>query len=81
MADWRNGKRKGLGFKMTKIIILGGIKYHVYQNKDKRIRAYYVDKDGKYIVRLFPRILMEDKLGYPLKPDEDAHYKYHYQVT
>ena len=57
MADWRNGKRKGLGFKMMKTIILG------------------------YIVRLFPRILMEDKLGYPLKPDEDAHYKYHYQVT
>lgn len=34
-----------------------------------------------YIVRLFPRILMEENLGYPLKPDEDAHYKYHYQVT
>lgn len=33
------------------------------------------------IVRLFPRILMEENLGYPLKPDEDAHYKYHYQVT
>ena len=74
MADWRNGKRKRLGFKMTKIIILGGIKYHVYQNKDKRIRAYYVDKDGKYIVRSFPRILMEEKLGYPLKPDEDVHH-------
>lgn len=24
-----------------------------------------------YIVRLFPRILMEENLGYPLKPDED----------
>lgn len=34
-----------------------------------------------YIIRLLPRILMEDKLGYPLKPDEDAHYKYHYQVS
>ena len=34
-----------------------------------------------YIVRLFPRILMEENLGYPLKPDEDAYYKYHYQVT
>lgn len=56
MADWRNGKRKGLGFKNKKIIL-------------------------GYIVRLFPRILMEENLGYPLKPDEDAHYKYHYQVT
>ena len=64
---------------MTKIIILGGIKYHIYQNKDKRIRAYYVNKDGKYIVRSFPRILMEEKLGYPLKPDEDKYYLY--QVT
>ena len=34
-----------------------------------------------YIVRLFPRILMEENLGYPLKPDEDARYKYYYQVT
>lgn len=56
MADWRNGKRKRLGFKNKKIIL-------------------------GYIVRLFPRILMEENLGYPLKPDEDAHYKYHYQVT
>ena len=32
-----------------------------------------------YIVRLFPRILMEENLGYPLKPDEDKYY--HYQVT
>lgn len=31
-----------------------------------------------YIVRLFPRILMEENLGYPLKPDEDIHH--HYQV-
>ena len=35
----------------------------------------------RYIVRLFSRILMEENLGYPLKPDEDAYYKYHYQVT
>lgn len=78
MADWRNGKRKGLGFKMMKTIILGGIEYHVYQSKDKRIRAYYTDKDGKHITKSFPRILMEEKLGHPLKPDEDIHH--HYQV-
>lgn len=47
MADWRNGKRKGLGFKNKKIIL-------------------------RVIVRLFPRILMEENLGYPLKPDEDT---------
>ena len=33
----------------------------------------------RYIVRLFSRILMEENLGYPLKPDEDKYY--HYQVT
>ena len=39
-----------------KKIILGDIEYHVYQGKDKRIRAYYADKDGKYITKSFPRI-------------------------
>ena len=56
MADWRNGKRKRLGFKNKKIVL-------------------------EYIVRIFSRILMEENLGYPLKPDEDARYKYYYQVT
>ena len=46
MADWRNGKRKRLGFKNKKIVL-------------------------EYIVRILPRILMEENLGYPLKPDED----------
>lgn len=59
---------------LKKIIILGGTKYHIYQNKDKRSRAYYRDKSGRYIVRSFPRILMEVKLGHPLKPDEDVHH-------
>lgn len=49
MADWRNGKRKRLGFKNKKIIL-------------------------GYIVRILPRILMEENLGYPLKPDEDKYY-------
>ena len=54
MADWRNGKRKRLGFKNKKNVL-------------------------EYIVRILPRILMEENLGYPLKPDEDKYY--HYQVT
>lgn len=72
MAKWKT--QETWNKNETKKIILGGIKYHIYQNKDKRIRAYYRDKNGRYIVKSFPRILMEEKLGHPLKPDEDVHH-------
>ena len=43
----------------------------VYQNKDNRYRAYL--KDEKRVVS-YPRILMEQKLGRPLDPNEQVHH-------
>lgn len=47
-------------------------KYTVYTNKDGRCRVYI--KETKKVVS-YPRILMEEKLGRPLEPDEDVHHK------
>lgn len=47
----------------------------IYKNKDGRWRAYYVDDNGDKHVCSYPRILMEQKLGRPLKPNEDVHHK------
>jgi len=42
---------------------------------DGRWRAYCVDENGKPHIVSYPRILMEEKLGRPLEPNEDVHHK------
>lgn len=46
----------------------------VYIGSDGRARAYYTDDNGVHHVRSYPRILMEEKLGRPLEPNEDIHH-------
>lgn len=46
--------------------------YKVYVCKDNRVRAY--NKETKAIVS-YPKLLMENILGRPLKPNEDVHHK------
>ena len=48
---------------------------NVYKCKDGRLRAYCVDNENKAHVISYPRILMIQKLGRSLKPDEDVHHK------
>ena len=45
----------------------------IYKCKDGRIRAYCRDEYNNPKVISYPRILMEENLGRPLKPYEDAH--------
>lgn len=49
----------------------------VYVNKcsDGRLRALIVYSDGHKENKSYPRMLMEEKLGRPLTPDEDVHHK------
>lgn len=47
-------------------------RYSVTQNKDGRFRAY--DKETGKVIS-YPRIIMEDVLGRPLRPDEQVHHK------
>lgn len=58
----------------TDFIIGGNMKEYVYTNKDGRIRRVYIDDQGKRHVQSYPRILMAEKLGRPLKPYEDVHH-------
>ena len=44
----------------------------VYTNKDGRVRAY--NKTTKKVTS-YPRIVMEEKLGRKLLPDEQVHHK------
>ncbi len=46
----------------------------VYIGKDNRVRYYYKDDNGIKHLGSYPRILMEQKLGRPLKPEEDVHH-------
>ena len=47
---------------------------NAYKCEDGRWRAYCVDFNGKPHIVSYPRILVEQKLGRPLKPDEDVHH-------
>ena len=47
---------------------------NTYKCKDGRWRAYCVDENNKAHIISYPRILVEEKLGRPLKPDEDIHH-------
>ena len=45
-----------------------------YKCKDGRVRYYYKDENGKNHTGSYPRILMEEKLGRLLEPNEDVHH-------
>jgi hypothetical protein len=47
---------------------------NTYQNKDGRWRSYCVDENGEPHIVSYPRLLMEQKLGRPLEPNEDVHH-------
>lgn len=47
---------------------------NTYVGKDGRVRAYYNDENGKHKTVSYPRLLMENKLGRKLLPDEDVHH-------
>jgi hypothetical protein len=50
-------------------------KLYIYTDKkDNRVRAVFKDENGKLHTKSYPRILMEEKLGRPLEPNEDVHH-------
>lgn len=46
---------------------------YLHIGKDNRVRLITFE-DGKCKVKSYPRILMEEILGYPLKPNQDVHH-------
>ena len=51
------------------------MKRYLYVGKDNRSRVVIKRNDGTMTSVSYPRILMEEKLGRPLKPYEDAHLR------
>lgn len=49
------------------------MKRYLYIGKDNRSRVVIKRYDGTMTSISYPRILMEENLGRPLKPYEDAH--------
>ena len=49
------------------------MKRYLYIGKDNRSRAVIKRDNGTTTSVSYPRILMEENLGRPLKPYEDAH--------
>ncbi len=77
MHPWRNWHTQGTLTKFSErnVIMKLTIK-NTYKSKDDgRWRAYCVDENGKPHIVSYPRILMEEKLGRPLEPNEDVHHK------
>ena len=75
MPDWWKWQTQGT----SKIIILERVlsiaKIYVFEDKrDHRIRYVGIDDNGKRIGGSYPRILMAQKLGRSLMPDEDVHH-------
>lgn len=52
-------------------VVVNNTEYNVYQCKDGRVRCYNKET---HKVTSYPRLLMEQKLGYPLAADEDVHH-------
>ena len=51
------------------------MKQYVYTStKDNRIRQIIVDDNGKHTSKSYPRVVMEEYLGRPLKDNEDVHH-------
>ena len=49
------------------------MKRYLYVEKDNRSRVVIKRNDGTMTSVSYPRILMEENLGRPLKPYEDVH--------
>jgi len=50
------------------------MKEYLYTGKDKRARLVIQKDDGSITSKSYPRILMEQKLGRELLPEEDVHH-------